>query len=121
MVAEIVTIVISAAAGSYATYALVTRHISARFSSIENETKQDIEKLRQEIGKYAAALDASAKKRFDDLKQAHISAIASQVKSEIKNVLTTATVETCSVCKRLVAGFETIEGKIVCRNCKGKQ
>lgn len=113
MVVEVVAIIVCSAASSYATYELVTRHLSVYFDKVQQDTDQ----LSKDFKRYASALDASSKARFEDLKQTHVETIAKHVALEVKNTPGCSAAKTCDFCGGIVARFEKLEDKIRCVNC----
>lgn len=114
MYSEIAAILVGSAAGSGLTYWFVTRRIAFHFDALIAELKT-FEPL---LKKYASALDATAKVRFEDLKVTQIETIAKHVELEVRSACSSALAKTCDFCGGIVARFENHDDKIKCVNCK---
>jgi hypothetical protein len=118
MVAELVATIVCTAAGSYATYELVTRNLSVRLDSVLQQFDQLATILKTQAVSLASTAKQDVEKQFTDLKETHVAAIAQNVKAEIQHTLSTSAVDTCSFCGKLVAAFEKTEDVVKCANCK---
>jgi hypothetical protein len=115
MYAELVAILVCTAASSYATYELVTRHLSVHF----DEVLQELKKAQQQAKELAAVLDTRAKARIEELKQTHFDAVEQHVKAEVAKKLGVLDSDICSFCKSHVVKFERLaDGVVKCLNCK---